>query len=181
MSSTIFTGPILAGSVLNSDGTGTYAGVGGSSGTQNVGFVSMSQTSESATTGLFSTAITQAAAYTAPVNTGIVIPAQSIITDIYVYVTAAISGSATMSIGTSATATELASAIPNASLVVGQYTVNPSVGSGGATQVGNWLNSSSTQDVPVYVKTSATGTGTFYVVVAYLQAANGFVAGNYTA
>lgn len=181
MSSTVFTGPVLAGSVLNSDGTGNYAGVGGSSGVQNVGFAGMVQASRSATTGLFSTAITQTAAGTAAVNTGIVIPAQSIITDIYVYVTAAISGSATMSIGTTTTSTELADAIPNANLVVGQYTVNPGVGSGGATQVNNWLNSSSTQDVPVYVKTSATGTGTFYVVVAYIQAANSFVGGNYTA
>jgi len=181
MSSTVFTGPILAGSVLNSDGTGNYAGVGGSSGMQNVGFVSMSQASESATTGLFSTAITQAAANTAPVNTGIVIPAQSIITDIYVYVTTALA-SGTMSIGTTTTATELANAIPNGNInAAGQYAVNPGVGSGGATQVNNWLNSSSTQDVPVYVKTSATGSGTFYIVVSYLQAANSFVAGQYTA
>jgi hypothetical protein len=181
MSSTIFTGPVLAGNVLDSDGTGTYAGAGGSSGTQNVGFANMVQASRSATTGLYSTAITQAAAFTAPVNTGIVIPAQSIITDIRVYVTAAVSASATMSIGTTTTATELANAIPNASLVVGQYMVNPSVGSGGAAQVAKWLNSSATDDVPIYVKTSATGTGTFYVVVAYIQSANAYVGGNYTA
>jgi hypothetical protein len=182
MSATVFTGPVLAGNVLQSDGTGTYAGVGGSSGTQNVGFVSMMQTSESAATGLFSTAITQAAAFTAPVNTGIVIPAQSIITDIYVYVTAAISGSATVSIGTSTTATELVSAIPASSLVVGQFTAGPtSAGTGALTQTNNWLNSSATQDVPVYVKASATGTGTFYVVVSYIQAGNSYVSGNYTA
>ena len=38
MSSTVFTGPVLAGNVLNSDGSGTLAGAGGSSGIQNVGF-----------------------------------------------------------------------------------------------------------------------------------------------
>ena len=180
MSSTVFTGPVLAGNVIYSDGTGTYAGVGGSSGTSNLGFTSMVQMSEGATTGLVSTAITQAAAYTAPVNTGIVIPANSVITDIWVYVTAAVSASATMSIGTSATSTELVSAIPNGNLVVGQLTTTPQIGSGSLTQVSNWLNVSSTQDVPVYVKTSATGTGTFYIVVSYIQGINGFVNGQYT-
>jgi len=181
MSSTVFTGPLLSGNVVNSDGTGAYAGVGGSSGTQNVGFASMVQMSEGATTGLVSTAITQAAAFTAPVNTGIVIPANSVITDIWVYVTSLISASATTSIGTSTTSTELVSAIPASSLVVGQFTTGPtSAGAGNATQVANWLNVSSTQDVPVYVKTSATGTGTFYIVVSYIQAINGFVNGQYT-
>lgn len=180
MSSTVFTGPVLAGNVLQSDGTGTYALVGGSSGTSNVGFVQMAQMSESASTGLVSTALTQAGTTTA-YNTGIVIPAQSVITDIWVYVTAAFSASATLSIGTTTTSTELVSAIPNASLAVGQFTAGPtSAGTGALTQVNNWLNSSSTQDVPVYVKSSGTGTGTFYVVVSYIQAINGFVSNQYT-
>jgi hypothetical protein len=180
MSSTVFTGPVLAGNVLQSDGTGTLAGTGGSSGTSNVGFTSMMQISESATTGLISTPITQAAAY-AGANTNIVIPAQSMITDIYVYVTAAISASATVSIGTSATATELVSAIPATSLVVGQFTAGPtSAGTGALSQFNNWLNVSNTQDVAIYVKASATGTGTFIVAVSYIQAANGFVNGQYT-
>jgi hypothetical protein len=176
MSSTVFTGPLFAGNVLQSDGSGSLAGLGGSSGTSNVGFVSMMQTSEGAATGVFSTPLTQAAVTTA-YNTGIVIPAQSIITDIYVYVDAAFSGSATLSIGTSTTATELVSAIPNASLVVGQYTATPST----AAQVKAWVNTSNTQDVAVYVKSSATGTGTFYLVVSYIQAGNSYVSGNYTA
>lgn len=179
MGTSVFTGPLMAGNVLNSDGTGNLAGVGGSSGVQNVGFASMAQPSYSSSTGLASTAFTQAGTTTAAA-TNIVIPAQSIITSIWVYVTAAFSGGATLSIGTSATSTELANAIPNASLVVGQLTVTPQIGSGGATQVANWLNSSSTQDQMVYVKSSATGTGTFYVVVEYLQSANGFVGGAYT-
>jgi len=138
------------------------------------------QMSESAATGLVSTALTQAGTTTA-YNTGIVIPAQSVITDIYVYVTAAMSGSATLSIGTSTTSTELVSAIPAASLVVGQFTAGPtSAGTGALTQTSNWLNVSNTQDVPVYVKSSVTGTGTFYVVVSYIQAINGFTNGQYT-
>jgi len=180
MSSTVFTGPVLSGNVLQSDGSGTYANVGGSTGTSNVGFVQMIQMSESASTGLVSTALTQAGTTTA-YNTGMVIPAQSVITDIWVYVTAAISGAATLSIGTSTTSTELVSAIPAASLVVGQFTAGPtSAGAGALTQVNNWLNVSNTQDVPIYVKSSATGTGTFYVVVSYIQGINGFVAGQYT-
>jgi len=180
MGSSVFTGPLLAGNVLNSDGTGNLAGAGGSSGVQNVGFASMAQPAYPTSTGLASTAFTQAGTTTAAA-TNIVIPANSIITAIYVYVTAAFSASATLSIGTtSATTTELANAIPNASLGVGQLTVTPQVGSGGATQVANWLNVSATQDQMVYVKSSATGTGTFHVVVEYIQSANEFVGGAYT-
>jgi len=180
MSSTVFTGPLLAGNVLQSDGTGNLSGVGGSSGTQNVGFASMAQMSESSSTGLVSTAFTQAGT-TSGTDLNIVIPAQSVITDIWVYVTAAFSGAATLSLGTTAAnANELASAIPNASLGVGQLTVTPQIGSGGATQVSNWLNTSNTQDVMVHAKSSATGTGTFYVVVSYIQAINGFTNSQYT-
>ena len=180
MSSTVLTGPILAGNVLQSDGTGNFANVNGVAGTQNVGFVSMAQMSRSSTTGLISTALTQAGTTTA-LATNIVIPAQSVIPDSWVYVTAAFSASATLSIGTTATSTELVSAIPNASLVVGQYTAGPNSGSSGAlAQTNAWLNSSATQDVPVYVKSSATGTGTFYVVVSYMQAANAYTSGQYT-
>lgn len=177
MSATVVTGPLMAGNVLQSDGTNALAGVGGSSGTQNVGFANMTQVSD--VNGVVATALTQAGTTTGTA-TGITIPAGSLITDIYVYVTAAFSASATLSIGTtSASSNELASVIPNASLVVGQYSVNPAVGSGGLTQVNNWLNTGST-DVNVYVKSSATGTGTFYVVVAYMQGANNYTAGSYT-
>ena len=181
MGSTVFTGPILAGNVLNSDGSGNLAGVGGSNGTQNVGFASMVQASTSTSTGLVSTALTQAGT-TSGTATNIVIPAQSLITDIWVYVTAAFSGAATLSIGTTSTSSnELVSAIPNASLGVGQYTAGPtSAGTGALTQVNNWLNVNNTQDVMVYVKSSATGTGTFYVVVSYIQAINGFSNEQYT-
>jgi cytoskeletal protein RodZ len=180
MSSSVFTGPLIAGNVIQSDGTGALSGVGGSSGTQNVGFASMMQMSESSSTGLISTAFTQAGT-TSGTAVNIVIPAQSVITDIYVYVTAAFSGAATLSIGTTAAnSNELVNTIPNASLVVGQLSLSPQVGSGTLTQVNNWLNISNTQDQMVYVKSSATGTGTFFVVVSYIQAINGFTNGQYT-
>jgi hypothetical protein len=179
MSSSVFTGPLLAGNVLNDDGSGNLAGLGGSSGVSNVGFVQMVQPSEAAN-GLTTTAFTQAGT-TSGTPLHIVIPAQSIITDIFVYVTAAFSAAATLSIGTSAaSANELVSAIPNATLAVGQITCTPQMGTGGLTQVNNWLNTSATQDVQLYAKSSATGTGTFFVVVSYIQAGNSFVNGQYT-
>ena len=175
MGTTVFTGPVIAGNVVQSDGTGALAGVGGSTGTQNVGFASMTQVGNVA--GVVTTAFTQAGT-TAATPSGITIPAGSMITDIYVYVTASFSASATLSIGTSTTSTELASAVPNATLVVGQQTITPQTGAGGATQVGNWLNVG-TQDVNVYVKSSATGAGTFFIAVAYLQGINNYAAGQY--
>ena len=181
MGTTVLTGPILAGNVLNSDGTTNLSGVGGSSGLSNVGFTSMMQMSESATTGLVSTAFTQAGTLTST-STGIVIPAQSVIVNIYVYVAVAFTNSATLNIGIGGTAnsTELVNVIPNASLAIGQFTCTPQTGSGGATQVANWLNVSNTQDQLVYVKSSGTGAGTFYVVISYIQGINGFTNGQYT-
>ena len=177
MGATVFTGPVLAGNVLQSDGTGNLAGVGGSTGTQNVGFCNMTQ--NSAVGGLYTTALTQAGT-TSGTFTGITIPAGSTITDIYVYVTAAVSAAATLSIGTTAAnSNELVSAMPNASLTVGQQSANPQIGTGGATQTANWLNTGTT-DVNIYAKSSATGTGTFFVVVAYIQGVNTFPDGQFT-
>lgn len=165
MSSTVFTGPLLAGNVLNSDGTGNLAGVGGSSGTSNVGFCDMVQTS----------VITQA---TAAAGTLIVIPAQSMITSIDLLITAGWTNSSTLSIGTtSANSNELASGIANASLVQGKYSVPVT------SLVANWINTSATQDVLIYVKSSAapvTTTGSATMVIKYMQAINGFTNEQYT-
>ena len=160
MSSTVFTGPLLAGNVLNSDGSGNLAGVGGSSGTSNVGFCVMSQTA----------AITQSSTAAA---TTIVIPAQSQIIDIRVAVTTGWSGG-TLSIGTTSTSNELASAIAAASLVQGMYTVPVT------SLIANWNNTSNTQDVNVYVKSSAGTAGVGILIVSYLQAINGFTNEQYT-
>jgi hypothetical protein len=168
MSSTVFTGPLLAGNVLNSDGTGNLSGAGGSSGTQNVGFVSMFQFS--AVNGVVNSAIPQS---TTAFATSIVIPAQSIITDIYVFVTTVLNSSATISIGTSTACNELATGISGA---VGQQTVSVT------SLVPAWLNSSSTQDIQIYCKASAqSGTaGGYIVAVSYCQGVNGFTNGQYT-
>lgn len=160
MSSTVFTGPLLAGNVLNSDGSGNLAGVGGSSGTQNVGFCAMSQVAS----------ITQSSTAAA---TSIVIPAQSEIIDIRVAVTTGWSGG-TLSIGTSATSNELASAIAAASLVQGMYIVPVT------SLIAAWNNTSSTQDVQIYVKSSAGTAGVGKLIVTYLQGINGFTNGQYT-
>jgi hypothetical protein len=157
MSSTVFTGPVLAGNVLNSDGTGALSGVGGSSGTQNVGFCQMAQ----------SAAITQSATAAA---TAIVIPAQSQILDIYVGVTTAWSGG-TLSIGTTSAANELATGLTCAA---GQTTVAVT------TLMSAWNNTSSTQDVQIWVKSSAGTAGVAVLTVCYLQGINGFTNGQYT-
>lgn len=160
MGSTVFTGPVLAGNVLNSDGSGNLAGVGGSDGTQNVGFCTMTQVA----------AITQSATAAA---TTIVIPAQSQIIDIRVAVTTGWSGG-TLSIGTTATSNELASAIAAASLVQGMYIVPVT------SLIAAWNNSSSTTDVKIYVKSSAGTAGVGKLIVTYLQGINGFTNGQYT-
>ena len=160
MGSTVFTGPVLAGNVLNSDGSGALAGVGGSSGTQNVGFCTMTQVDS----------ITQSSTAAA---TDIVIPAQSQIIDIRVAVTTGWSGG-TLSIGTTSTSNELASAIAAASLVQGMYIVPVT------SLIANWNNTSSTQDVQIYVKSSAGTAGVGKLIVTYLQGINGFSNGQYT-
>ena len=146
MSSTVFTGPVLAGNVLQSDGTGSLAGVGGSSGTQNVGFVSMMSISN--VNGVFNSPLAQT---TSAVATGIVIPAGSIITDIYLYTTTALTNSGTVSIGTTAAnANELATGVAGTQ---GQTTVVPT------STISAWLAPNNTQDFQVYVKSSAAGAG----------------------
>ena len=151
MSVTTFTGPIKAGDVLNT--TGTTAGT-----IKNVGFVEMVQFA----------AVTQSATAAA---TTIVIPANSLITSIDLFVTAAWTSATTtytISVGTSATATELVAAT-NAN-AIGLLSLTPGTD---ATRTGVWLNTGTTDDI-IYVLSGAlsatAGTGT--LVVRYIQAAN---------
>jgi hypothetical protein len=151
MGTTTFTGPIKAGDVLNT--TGTTAGT-----VKNVGFVEMAQ---------FAT-VTQSATAAA---TTIVIPANSLITSIDLFVTAAWTSATTtytISVGTSATATELVAAT-NAN-AIGKLALSPGTD---ATRTGVWLNTGTTDDI-IYVLSGAlsatAGTGT--LVVRYIQAAN---------
>jgi hypothetical protein len=151
MGTTTFTGPIKAGDVLNT--TGTTAGT-----VKNVGFVEMSQQA----------AVVQSATAAA---TTIVVPANSTIIAIDLFVTTAWSSATTtytISAGTSATATELVAAT-NAN-AIGRLALSPGTD---ATRTGLWVNVG-TSDVIIYVKSGAPdtipGAGTF--VVRYIQAAN---------
>lgn len=151
MSTTTFTGPIKAGDVLNT--TGTTAGS-----VKNVGFVEMAQF----------VAVTQSATAAA---TTIVIPANSLITSIDLFVTTAWSSATTtytISVGTSATATELVAAT-NAN-AVGQLSLTPGTD---ATKTALWLNTGTTDDI-IYVLSGAPGAtpGAGTLVVRYIQAAN---------
>lgn len=170
MSVTAFTGPVLAGNVLNSDGTGTLAGLGGSSGVQNLGFCEMVQAQ----------AVTQATNGTSAgvFTTTIVIPANSFITGIDLFVTTAWSGGAsTLSIGTTASATALTTAGAVAGGTLGKITVVPGTS---LTQINNWLNVGNT-DVEIVVTSTNTGTGAGTLAVRYAQAFNAYsVAGNIT-
>lgn len=151
MGTTTFTGPIKAGDVLNT--TGTTAGT-----VKNVGFVEMSQQA----------AVVQSATAAA---TTIVVPANSTIIAIDLFVTTAWSSATTtytISAGTSATATELVAAT-NAN-AIGRLSLTPGTD---ATKTGLWVNVG-TSDVIIYVKSGAPDTipGAGTCVVRYIQAAN---------
>jgi len=150
MGTTTFTGPIKAGDVL--DTTGTSVGS-----IKNVGFVKMSQSSAltQATNG------STAGLYT----TDIVVPAGSMITAIRVYVNVVWDGAATtFSVGTSATATELAVTQAGGTLAI----VNVAPGAS-ATRVNAWADVG-TSDVRIYVLSANTGAGTGFIEVEYVQA-----------
>jgi hypothetical protein len=150
MGITTFTGPIKAGNVLNT--TGTTAGT-----VKNVGFVAMAQTAP----------ITQAGSLTA-YNTGIVIPAYSHILNIQFLVTTGWAATATISIGTSATATELV--VAQSLATVGQTSAGPGTD---ATRTAKWSNVGAS-DVIIYALSAASGspTGVGDLVVRYIQAEN---------
>jgi hypothetical protein len=151
MSTTTFTGPIKAGDVLNT--TGTTAGT-----VKNVGFVEMSQ----------QVAIVQSATAAA---TTICIPANSLIISIDLFVTTVWSSATTtytISVGTSATATELVAAT-NAN-AIGKLALSPGTD---ATRTGAWVNTGTSDDI-IYVLSGAPSTtpGAGTLVVRYIQAAN---------
>jgi len=149
MGITTFTGPIKAGNVLNT--TGTTAGT-----IKNVGFVAMAQTAS----------ITQAATATA-YATAIVIPAYSHILNIQFLTTTAWNGAAaTVSVGTSATSTELA--VGHSLGTIGQSSAGPGAD---ATRTGLWTNTGAS-DIIIYVLSANTGAGVGDIVVRYLQAEN---------
>jgi len=149
-----FTGPLVAGNVVASDGTGTLAGVGETTGAANLGYANMAQ----------SVVVTQASGVT-----NIVIPAQSQITDIYLMVTTAWTGAAsTLGIGTTASATALTAAGAVTASALGQLTILPGTGS---TQIANWDNVGNT-DIKIQITSTNTGSGVGTLTVFYLQGIN---------
>lgn len=148
MGKTTFTGPIRAGNIVNTSGTTVGQDV------KNVGTVVTAQT----------VAITQADTATA-LGTAIVIPANSQIVDVKLFVTTAWNGTAsTLNVGTSATATELVAAGAGGTLGVIGLTAGAD-----ATRVGNWADVG-TSDVQIYVLSTNTGAGVGKLTVSYIQA-----------
>ena len=139
MGTTTFSGPVKAGTIRE----GASA---------NLGFVKMAQ----------SAAWTQTAASAA--STGIIIPANSQITAITLYITTA-PGAANLSMGTSTTSTELFSG-----LAVGTAANVSKVAltSGTITDMDAWTDVG-TSDVTLYVLSSANTTGRGIITVEYIQ------------
>jgi hypothetical protein len=160
----LFTGPLLAGNIFHSDGSGTLAGVGGSAGgTANVGYCEMSQ----------AVVITQAASTGQSAGvflTTIVIPAQSQITSMKLMVTTIWSGaSVNLTVGNSVTAAAYtASAAVTGSGALGQQTITPGTS---LTQIANWDNTG-TVDVQILITSANTGTGVGTLSVSYIQGIN---------
>lgn len=160
---TQFTGPLTAGNVIHSDGTGNLAALGESSGTANCGYVVMAQ----------SAVVTQASGATT-----IVIPAQSQILRCLMMVTTAWTGSATtFEVGATAgtTAASAFSPASEAGGTAGQVSITPST----TAQIANWDNVSNStfqtsgpSDVQILVTSANTGSGVGTLTVEYLQGIN---------
>jgi hypothetical protein len=152
MGVTTFTGPIKAGNILDTSGTTVGSDV------KNVGFVMMAQSAD----------VVQS---TTAATTGIVIPANSTIVEISLLVDAAWSSATTtytVSLGTSATATELVAAT-NAN-AVGILNLTPGTD---ATRTALWQDVGTT-DVAVWIDSGAPDTtpGAGKLIVRYIQANN---------
>jgi hypothetical protein len=150
MGTTTFSGPITAGDVINT--TGSAAGS-----VRNVGSAVLCQSAN----------ITQAGTATA-YNTGICIPANSHIVAIEVLSSTAWTGAATtISVGTTATSTELVSAGVTGG-AIGLAAMTPGTS---ATRVGVWKDVG-TSDVLIYALSANTGSGVGTISVRYVQAEN---------
>jgi hypothetical protein len=145
LGTTTFTGPVKAGTIPNTSGSTLGSNV------KNTGWVLMAQSS----------AVTQASG-----ATDIVIPANSQIVDIKVFVTVAFTGVATtFGVGTTASATFLTAAGALDGAAVGPLTATPGTD---ATRNGNWIDVGTT-DRKIAVTSTNTGSGVANIVVTYLQ------------
>lgn len=146
MGKTTFSGPIRAGNIYNTTGTDLGTNV------KNVGSVVMVQNFP----------ITQAGSTTA-YATEIVLPANSHIVAIQILATTAWAATNTVSIGTSATATELCAAT---AVIQGLVTFAPGADT---TRVGNW-DDTGTADKRIWVLSTSTGSGAGTLSIRYIQA-----------
>jgi hypothetical protein len=137
MGQTTFSGPMKAGTIRE-----------GSS--ANVGFVEMAQTA----------AWTQSASGD---STGIIIPAGSQITEITLYITVAATA-VNLSGGTSATATELFTALAQGSAA----NVIKQASAATITDADAWVDVG-TSDVTIFLKSASGTNGRGYVTVKYIQ------------
>jgi len=146
MATTTFSGPIKAGNIYNT--TGTTVGTD----MKNVGTVVMSQ----------SAAITQS---TTAAASGIIIPANSQIIEMSVYITTAWDNSSTLNIGTTSTSTELATGI-----VVTVVEKIKLASQATITDSDAWEDIGST-DVKIFTDSTATtsDTGVATLTVTYVQ------------
>jgi hypothetical protein len=146
MGITTFSGPIRAGNINTTTGTTLGENV------RNVGSVVMSQV----------VPVTQAATATA-LGTTIVLPANSHILNIQMLNTVAWDSTNTLSVGTSATATEL---VALTAMTVGLVSLTPGTD---ATRTANW-GDTGTSDKRIFVKSANTGDGVGELTVRYIQA-----------
>jgi len=147
MATTTFSGPIKAGTISNTTGTTVGDNV------KNVGFVKMAQTAS----------WTQS---TTAADTGIVIPANSQIVDIQIYITTACDA-ANISVGTSATSTEIFTAL--AAGTAANVILHGSDGT--ITDADTWVDIGSS-DLPIFIDFSAGTAGAGYITVEYIQNIN---------
>jgi hypothetical protein len=148
MSSSTFSGPIKAGTIVVTTGTTLGTNV------KNTGQVVMAQ----------SNTITQASAATT-----IVIPANSQIIDILVYVTTAWDGVAsTFGVGTTVLATKFTAAAAAEGGTVGVVNIVPSTD---ATRTAAFIDVG-TSDVKIAVTSTNTGAGVGAITVRYVQNLN---------
>ena len=160
-----FTGPLIAGNVFHSDGTGTLAGAGEQVGTANQGYAEMIQSSYvlQPVNGASSLVFT----------TNIVIPAQSMITGIFMFVQTAWNTTTTMGFGWTGNATALTTAAAFSGATLGQIAANPGTST---TQINNWINVGNT-DVQLIVtsggaSSGANNNGVGVLYVRYMQGVN---------
>lgn len=152
MANSTFSGPIRAGTIRNTTGTTVGTNVA------NVGQVVMGQSYRFTQAGLATSA-----------NTPIVIPANSQIVEITVYIDAAFTGAATtFGVGTNALATAFTAAGAVAGGAIGIVSVTPGTD---ATRTDAFVDVG-TSDVRIVVTPGNTGTGTGTITVRYLQNTN---------